>query len=105
STIFLHHRCDASLPPERCGFVGSLPGKRRQLAAEMAVPGRFPINWPAQVQRLDDASRRQLEMLANQLDQLVIGQAVRRGVVGSYPDIEGVGVADSVRELHFALLR
>ena len=40
----------------------------------MAVPRRLPVDRPAQVQRVDDPLRGQLEVLANQLDQLFVAQ-------------------------------
>ena len=68
----------------------------RQLAAEVAVAGRLAVDRPAQVQRLDDALRRQLEVLADQLDELVVGHARWRRAVRVDPDVERVGVADGV---------
>ena len=65
-------RGQANGPPQGLGLVGLLPGKARQLAAEVAVAGRFAVDRPAQVERLDDAARRQLEVLADQLGDLVV---------------------------------
>lgn len=64
----LHHRRRPNLPPQRRRLIRLLPGEVRQLAAEVAVPGRFAVNRPAQVERLNDAAWRQLERLADQAD-------------------------------------
>src|SRR5207244_3866057 len=87
----------------RLGLVGSLPGKGRQLAAEVAVPGGFLIDRPAQVECLDDAGRRQLEVFANELGDLVVGQPVHGRVVRRGPDAQRVGIANGVRQLHLTL--
>ena len=62
-------------PAQRLGLVGLLPGEGVQFAAEVAVAGRLAVDRPAQVERLDDAARRQLEVLADQLGDLLVGQA------------------------------
>src|SRR5438132_14224831 len=61
----LNHRRRPHLPAKHFGFIRTLPGKRRQLPPEMAVPGRFAVDRPPQVERFNNATRRQLEMLAN----------------------------------------
>src|SRR5207244_6181437 len=53
---------DPGLLAQGGGLVGPLPGELRQFAAEVAVPRRLVVDRPAQVQRLDDAARRQLEV-------------------------------------------
>src|SRR5207302_9761761 len=65
---------------------------------------RFLVDRLAQVQRLDDSLGREPEVLADEIDELVIGDAVVGAAVGVDPDIEGVGIADGVGELDFALL-
>src|SRR5207237_7935379 len=62
---------------ERLGLVGLLPGEARALAAEVAVPRGLAVDRPAQVQRLDDALGRQLEVLADEIDQLRVGHLAR----------------------------
>src|SRR2546423_1918376 len=96
----LGHRRQAHLPAECGRLVGLLPGELRQLPTEVAVAGRLAVDRPAQVQRLDDAARRQLEVLADQADELLVGQAVGGGAVRLYPDVERVGIADRVGELY-----
>ena len=48
-------------------FVGRFPGEVGVVASEVAVGGGLLVNRTAQVQRLDDAARRQLEVRANQV--------------------------------------
>src|SRR5687768_12910014 len=60
----LHQRRGLGGALQRGGLVGLLPGELRPLAAEVAVAGRLAVDRPAQLQRLDDAARRQLEVLA-----------------------------------------
>src|SRR5206468_1661711 len=83
-----HRGGDAGLLAQGVGLVGPLPGEGRQFAAEVAVPRRLPVDRPPQVQRLDDALRRQLEVLADQLHELVFRQAVGGRAVGADPDVE-----------------
>src|SRR5262249_62344920 len=45
----------------------------------------------------------ELEVLADQLDQLLFGQPVVERVAGGHPDVQRVGVADGVGQLHLAL--
>ena len=42
----------------------------------MPERGRLTVNRPAQVQRLDDALGRQLEVLADQADDALVGHAL-----------------------------
>src|SRR5436305_5397612 len=46
--------------------VGVLPTEIRVVASEMAVGGGLAVDRPAQVEVLDDAARRQRELLADQ---------------------------------------
>src|SRR5438067_1011447 len=76
------------------GLVGALPGEGGQLAAEVAVPRRLAVDRPAQVQRLDDVARRQLEVAADQVGDLAVSQAVAGRAAGPDPDVDRLGVAD-----------
>ncbi len=69
----------------------------------MAVARGLTVNRPAQVQGLDDAARRQVEMHADQFRNLLVGHTVGRGALGSDPDAERVRVADGVGQLHLTL--
>src|SRR5262245_18729395 len=84
----LDHGSDADLAAQGGCLVGPFPAEVRQLAAEMSVPRRLAIDGAAQVQRLDDAARRQLEMLANELGNLLIRNAVGGAAERAHPDIE-----------------
>src|SRR5262249_44418966 len=83
-------------------LVGTLPAEGGKLATEVAVAGGLAVDRPAQVQGLDDAARRQLEVLADELDELVLANAALGVAVGLDPDIERIGIADGIRELHLA---
>ena len=69
----------------------------------MAEGRRLLVDRPAQVERLDDAARRQLEVRAHQLADLLVGD--RAGAGGLDQDRHRLGHADRVGELHHALLR
>src|SRR5262249_13590668 len=94
--LALNHRGDADFAAQRFGLVGAFPRKSGQVASEVAVPGGFAVDGPAQVERLDDTAWCQAEMLADQFDELVFGQAVRQRVVRAHPDAQRVGIADGV---------
>src|SRR5262249_26715664 len=49
---------------QRLRLVGALPAERGQLAAEVPVAGGLAVDRPAQIERLDDALGRELEVLA-----------------------------------------
>src|SRR5262245_52131551 len=49
------------------GAVGALPGEARLVATEVAVGRGGAIDRPPQVERLDDAARREWERLAHDL--------------------------------------
>src|SRR5262245_50849272 len=99
----LDHRGNAGFLAQGRRLVGLLPRERRQLAAEVTVPRGLAVNWPPQLERVDDALRRQFEVLADHLHKLIVGDAVRRGPVGIDPDVQRVGIADGVGQLHLAL--
>src|SRR6516162_7492441 len=75
----LNHRGQADFAPQRRRLVGALPGEIRQFTAEVAVLRRLFVDGPAQIERFYNALGRQLEVLADQLDKLVLGQPVRGG--------------------------
>ena len=79
---------------ERGSLVRVLPAEFRLIAAEVAVAGRLLADRPAQVERFDNPLRRQLEVLADQLDQLVVIDAV--DAVDVIDAVDVVGVVDAV---------
>ena len=88
---------------KRVSLVGALPSELRLGAAEVAERRGLAVDRPAQVEGLDDALRRQLEVRADDLAQLVVGQLARAGGVDQ--DRHRLGDANRVRELHHALAR
>jgi hypothetical protein len=56
----------------RC-LVGGFPGELRLVAAKVAVGGGLAVDRPQQVERLDDAFRAQVEVLADQFDDDFVG--------------------------------
>src|SRR6188474_2749547 len=84
-------------------FIGLLPSEIRQLTSEMPIACGFLINRSTQIERLNDALGRQLEMLADESDELFVGDTFGRASISVDPNVKRVGVADGVRELHFAL--
>src|SRR5207245_1387764 len=97
------HGGDTRFATQGLGPICFLPGEGRQLATEMAVAGSLSVNRPAQVQRLDDTARRQLEVFANELRKLVVRQALPGRVARAHPDTERLGKADGVRKLNLTL--
>src|SRR5262249_1604920 len=53
-------------------LVGLLPSKLGFIPTKMTVACRLPVNRPSQFERFDDTARRELEILANQLGNLVL---------------------------------
>src|SRR4051812_43581902 len=62
----------AAVRAQRRGLVRLLPREFRFGAAEVAERGGLLVDGPAQVQRFDDAARRQLEVRAHQLADLLV---------------------------------
>ena len=65
----------------------------------MAESGGLLINGPLQIQLLDDASRSEIEIVANDADDVLLGAATFDRAVGLNVDGEWVGEADSVGDL------
>src|SRR5436189_6465444 len=57
---------------QRLGHVGPFPGERGLGAAEVAVGGGGAEDRPAQLEALDQAFRRQIEVLAHETGELGI---------------------------------
>src|SRR5512144_2722132 len=58
--------------PEGVGLVRSLPWEARLLAAEVPVVRSGAVDRPPQLEGLDDAPRRQVEVLADEAHELVL---------------------------------
>ena len=93
-----HRRLDAGGLGERLRLVGLLPGEIRQRSAEVAEGRRLLVDRPAQVERLDDALRRQREVLAHERHDLLLGDPAR--AVGLDVHGDRVRHADRVGELN-----
>jgi hypothetical protein len=68
-------RGGADGPAQLVSLVLLLPAESGQFAAEMAVPGGLTVDGPAQVQGVDDALGRQLEVLGDQFGNGLVGQS------------------------------
>src|SRR4051812_30558197 len=97
--------CDASSRSGtlECGrLVGGFPAEVALFASEVAISRSLLVDRTAQIQRLDDALRSELEMLANELLNFRLRQFA--GAEGLDQHADWVGHADCVRQLHFATL-
>src|ERR1051325_7268354 len=93
---------ESRVAAQRLGLVGPLPGKLGLVAAEVTIGGCLPVDGPAQVEGLDDAARRQLEVRAHDIRELEfvdLACPLRVDV-----DRDRVRDADSVSELDLAAL-
>src|SRR5258708_6621122 len=90
-----HHR-HAGFLFQRRRFIRPLPGEVLQFAAEMPMSGRLAVDRPAEVERLDDAARGELEVFADQVADLLVAEAFAGGAEGGDPNVERFGVADGV---------
>src|SRR5688572_4539701 len=83
---------------QRVGLVGAFPGELGFRTPEVSERGRLAVDRPTEIERLDDAARRELEVLANELGELFVGHLA--GAVRVDEDRDRIGDADCVRELH-----
>src|SRR5918993_1435707 len=88
---------------ERVGLVGALPGELRLGAPEVSERGGLLVDRPAQVERLDDPARREVEVRAHDVTDLLVRDLT--AVVGIDEDRHWLGDADRVRELDGRALR
>src|SRR3990172_6957016 len=59
------------------GAVGALPGQVEVRPAEVAVGGRLLVDRPAQVERRDDRARAEVEVLVDEAEDPLVGDAPR----------------------------
>src|SRR5438876_7581537 len=85
-------------PRQQPRLVRPLPGERWLAAAEVSVCRRLPEDRPTELQVLDQALGRQIEVLAHQIGELGVLHLPR--AVGVDHDADGLGHADRVCELH-----
>src|SRR2546429_130734 len=85
--------------------VGALPGEVRSLgdAPEVTVGGGALVDGALQPERADDGRGLQVEHLAHEGRDLLVGQGA--GPEGVHQDRDRVRDADRVRDLHLAALR
>ena len=60
------------------GAVGILPADAELLAAHVAVGGKLPVDWAAQVEVTDDGRRPQVEHLLHGSGDLCVRHGARR---------------------------
>ena len=87
--------------PQDFGLVGLFPGELRLVATEVPVDGGLSEDRPAELEMVDDAARGQGEVFPHELIQILDGHLFRVFRVDQHRD--GIGHADRIGELHFAL--
>ena len=85
---------------EGSGFVGAFPGELRLFTAEVAVGSSVAVDRFDQVQHLQDAVGTQVEVLAHQVCNLLLGDL--GGAEGLDGDRSGLGDTDGIGDLDFA---
>ena len=86
--------------PQRKRLISPLPSKFGELAPEVTVIRGEVVDGAAQVEVADDGAGAQVEVLAHQAGDLLIGD--RAGAEGLHVDRERVRHADGVRHLDLA---
>src|ERR1700688_4334891 len=81
-------------------FVGSFPGEVRVAASEVSVGRRLLLDRPPEIQRLNNASRRQLEVRAHQIGNVFRIAFFRAERIHSHA--HRLSHADSICELYLA---
>src|SRR5262245_58841856 len=88
----------ARVGAERRRLVRPLPGELRLVAAEVPERRRLAVDRPPKVERFDDAARCELEVAADDLADLLVGDLA--GAERVDEDRNRLGDADGVCELH-----
>src|SRR5579872_1010098 len=86
-----------------CSFVGSFPSEVFVAAPEVSVCRGLAVNRTAQIQRLDNSLRGQLEVFTDQIGNDILVHLLRTEGVNQHAD--RLGHANGVRKLHFATVR
>src|SRR5207237_3409168 len=92
-------RADTSRRAQRVSLVRRFPRELRLRAAEVAIRRGLLENRTTQLERFDDAARRHLEVLANEIDELLLLDLA--GTERVDVNRHRIRNADRVRELHF----
>jgi hypothetical protein len=87
---------------ESSGLVGRFPCEVGLLASEVAVGCCLLVDGTTKIQRLDDALRRELEVLAHQILDLGLGQFA--GTERLHQNADWLRNTDGVSQLHFATI-
>src|SRR6266850_2964218 len=83
---------ESCVVPQILHAIGALPGEVGLRAAEVPIGGRLLVDGPAQVEVLDDARRREVEVAADQLLELRVRHLARAERV--HHDRDRIGHAD-----------
>ena len=84
-------------------FVGSFPGEVRVVSSEVSERCRLPVDWSEELQVGDYGFGSHVKVLENQCHDLVVAAFACAKRVDQ--DADGLGDADGVADLDFALLR
>src|SRR5687768_6422793 len=93
---------DTGAGPQRFGFVRLLPGKAVFVATEMPVSRCGFVDWPAQVQVLNNSSRCKFKIVAHELRQRSFADASGAGSVDQHGN--GIGDANGIRKVDQATI-
>ena len=116
--VFQRNPSEAGSVTQQRRLVRALPGEFRELAAEMAVGGRFAVDRAHQVEHPGDAVRAQVEVLAHQAHDARVraglgpgrGAQIEAKLGGNLPaafpviDRFAGGVATSIKSVDLAAL-
>ena len=80
-------------------LLGLLPGEVGVSPAEVAVLGRLLVDRSEEVEFLNDVARAEVEVLANDADEVLISKAILHCAVGLDVNGERVGETDGVGDL------
>src|SRR5687768_11458193 len=97
------HYLEARRLAKRVGAVCPLPREALFGAPEVSEGGGLSVNRPPQIEIVDDAFRRQLEVFAHEVGHLRVGDFP--GAEGFDHDRDRIGDADRIGELHLKLFR
>ncbi len=81
-------------------LLGLLPGEVGVSPAEMAVLGGLLVDRSEEVEFLNDVARAEVEVLANNADEVLISKAILHCAVGLDVNGERVGETDGVGDLN-----
>lgn len=80
-------------------IFGNFPEDFGVVLHEMVVEGGLAVDWPLELELLDDSAGLEVELLLDDEGELVVVVAWSRGAVGVHVDGDRVGNADTVGHL------